>query len=163
MRLTTAENGVRNGSSGAYIRRSDGTTSSLSIPAGNLSSSYRAELHALKAATEHLTDEDCNQQNIVLLPDSLSSLQSLANSPTDLLTQQPVYSVKQQQSSAPVGISTCWLCRKRDCRQTGKGSSKTLSTPPLYLMQRIQYSSETEAEICLETEEQWITSTERAD
>ena len=34
----SAENAVRNGGRGAYIRRPDGTTSSLSIPAGDLSS-----------------------------------------------------------------------------------------------------------------------------
>ena len=84
----SAENAVRNGGSGAYIRRSDGTTSSLSIPAGDLSSNYRAEVHALKAATELLIEEDCNQQNIVLLSDSLSALQSLTNRPTDFRTQQ---------------------------------------------------------------------------
>ena len=39
-----AENAVRNEGSGAYIRRSDGATASLSIPAGDLSSNYRAEL-----------------------------------------------------------------------------------------------------------------------
>ena len=60
-------------------------------------------------------------------------------------TQQPVYAVKQQQSSAQVGASTCWHCQKRDCRQTGKGSSKTPSTPPLHLIQRSQNPSETEA------------------
>ena len=70
----SAENAVRNGGSGAYIHRPDGTTSSLSIPAGDLSSNYRAEVHALKAATELLIEEDCNQQNIVLLSDSLSAL-----------------------------------------------------------------------------------------
>ena len=83
-----AENAVRNGGSGACIRRPDGTTSSLSIPAGDLSSNYRAEVHALKAATELLIEEDCNQQNIVLLSDSLSALQSLTNGPTDFRTQQ---------------------------------------------------------------------------
>ena len=84
----SAENAVRNGGSGAYIHRSDGTTSSLSIPAGDLSSNYRAEVHALKAATELLIEEDCNQQNIVLLTDSLSALQSLTNGPTVFRTQQ---------------------------------------------------------------------------
>ena len=84
----SAENAVRNGGSGACIRRPDGTTSSLSIPAGDLSSNYRAEVHALKAATELLIEEDCNQQNIVLLSDSLSALQSLTNGPTDFRTQQ---------------------------------------------------------------------------
>ena len=84
----SAENAVRNGGSGAYIRRPDGTTPSLSIPAGDLSSNYRAEVHALKAATELLIEEDCNQQNIILLSDSLSALQSLTNGPTDFRTQQ---------------------------------------------------------------------------
>ena len=84
----SAENAVRNGGSGAYIRRSDGTTPSLSIPSGDLSSNYRAEVHALKAATELLIEEDCNQQNIVLLSNSLSALQSLTNGPTDSRTQQ---------------------------------------------------------------------------
>ena len=82
------ENADRNRCSVAYIRRLDGTTSSLFIPAGDLSSNYRAELHVLKAATEHLNEEDCSQQNTVLLSDSLSALQSLTNGPTDLLTQQ---------------------------------------------------------------------------
>ena len=50
----SAENAVRNGGSGAYIRRSHGTTPSLSITAGDLSSNHRAEVHALKAATELL-------------------------------------------------------------------------------------------------------------
>ena len=84
----SSENAVKNGGSGAYICRPDGTTSSLSIPAGDLSSNYRAEVHALKAATELLIEEDCNQQNIVLLSDSLSALQSLTNGPTDFRTQQ---------------------------------------------------------------------------
>ena len=56
----STENAVRNGGSGAYIRSPDGTASSLSIPAGDLSSNYRAGFHALKAATEHLIEKDCN-------------------------------------------------------------------------------------------------------
>ena len=46
------ENAVRNGGSDAYIRRPDGTTSSFSIPAFDLGSSSRAEVQALKAATD---------------------------------------------------------------------------------------------------------------
>ena len=37
--------------------RKDGTIFSLSIPAGDLSSSFRAQLHVLKAATAHLIQE----------------------------------------------------------------------------------------------------------
>ena len=56
----SAESTVRNGGSGAYIHHPNGTTSSLSIPAGDLSSNYRTEVHTLKAATELLIEEDCN-------------------------------------------------------------------------------------------------------
>ena len=78
-------------------------------------------------------------------------------------TQQPAYSIRQQQSSAPVGASTCWHCWKRDCRQTGKGSSKTPSTSLLHHIQRSQDPSETEAEISLEIKKQWIWPAERPD
>ncbi|XP_070180097.1 uncharacterized protein [Littorina saxatilis] len=84
----SSENAVRNGGSGVYIRRPNGTTTSLSVPAGDLSSNYRAELHALITAAEHAAGEDRSRQNIVLLTDSLSALQSLLSGPTDLPTRQ---------------------------------------------------------------------------
>ena len=123
----SAENAVRNGGSGAYIRRSDGTTSSLSIPAGCLSSNYRAEVHALKAATELLIAEDCNQQNIVFLSDSVCS--SVSDKWPHRLshpaaTQQPAYSVRQQHSSAPVGASTCWHCWNETADRLAKAAAK---------------------------------------
>ena len=152
----SAENAVRNGGSGAYIRHPDGTTSSLSIPAGDLSSNYRAEVHALKAATELLIEEDCNQQNIVLLSDSLSALQSLTNGPTNFRTQQLHNSLHTLSDNNRVVLQPCWHCWKRDCRQTGKGSSKTHSTSLLHHIQRSQDPSETEAEIILEIKKQWI-------
>ena len=109
---SSADNSVRHGGSGVYIYCPNGTIFSLSIPAGDLSSNYLAEVHALKAATECLIEEDCSQQNIVLLSDSLYAFQSLMNGLTDLstqaATQQPVCSVNQQQGSAPVGASTFW-------------------------------------------------------
>ena len=100
-----------------------------------------------EAATELLIEEDCNQQNIVLLSDSCLLFSLFWTAPLTshpAATQQPVYSVRQQQSSTPVDASTCWHCRKRDCRQIGKGSSKTPSTPPLHPIQRCQDLSETE-------------------
>ena len=84
----SADNTVRNEGSGAYSHCPDGTASSLSIPVGDLSSNCKAELRTLKAATEHLMEEDCSQQNIVLFSDSLPALQSLMNGPTDFPTQQ---------------------------------------------------------------------------
>ena len=131
----SAENAVGNGGSGAYIRRSDGTTSSPSIPAGDRSSNCRAELHVLKAATDHLIEEDCNQQNIVLLSDSLSALLSLTNSPTDLCTQQLQNSlctlsnnnrVVLQWVAAHVGIAGN---ETADCRMHQINSLKPTSPP----------------------------------
>ena len=66
----------------------DGTTFTLSVPEGLLSSNYRAEVQALNAATEHLIDRGGNGQNIVLLTDSLSALQSLMSGPTYHFTRQ---------------------------------------------------------------------------
>ena len=144
----SSENAVRNGCCGAYICHPDGITSFLSMPAGDLSSNYRAEVHALTLPQKLLIEEDCNQQNIVLLSDSCLLFSLLWTAPLTshpAATQQPVYSVRQQQSSTPMGASTCWHCRrKRDCRQIGKGSSKTPSTPPLHPIQRCQDLSETE-------------------
>ena len=37
-----------------------------------------------------------------------------------------------------MGASTCWQCWKRDCRQTGKGSSKTPSTSPLHSYKEVK-------------------------
>ena len=84
----SAENAVRNGGSGIYIRHPDKTTTSLSMPTGDLSSNYRAEVHALTAATKHLLQESCSQQHIVLLTDSLSALQALVSGPSELPTRQ---------------------------------------------------------------------------
>ena len=106
----SAENAVRNGGSGAYTRPPDGTTS-LSIPAGDLSSNYRAELHALKAAKELLIEEDCNQQNIVLLSDSLSALQSLTNGPTDLRTKNLSTSYKEAKTFLKQKQKSAWRLR----------------------------------------------------
>ena len=78
----SAENAVRNGGSGAYIRRSDGTTSSLSIPASGWP---ELQLQSRRSRPEscHRTPDWGRLQpaEFVLLSDSLSALQSLTNGP----------------------------------------------------------------------------------
>ncbi|XP_041354137.1 ribonuclease H-like [Gigantopelta aegis] len=83
----SAENAIRKGGSGEYIGNPDGSSASLSIPVGELSSNYRAELQALIAATELLIEKG-KKQNTVLLTDSLSALQSLSSGPSELLIRQ---------------------------------------------------------------------------
>ena len=105
---------------------------SLSIPAGDLSSNYRAERHALKAAIEHLIEEDCSQQNIVLLSDSLSALQSLTNSPTDHPTQQLHNSLCALSSNNKVALQRV----PAHAGIAGNGTADRLATAAAKLPQR---------------------------
>ena len=157
----SAENAVRNGGSGAYIRRPDGTTSSLSIPAGDLSSTRPESCHRTPDWGRLQPAEYCLAVWLPVCSSVSDKWPHRLSHP--VATQQPAYSIRQQQSSAPVGASTCWHCWKRDCRQTGKGSSKTPSTSLLHHIQRSQDPSETDAEISLEIKKQWIWPTERPD
>ena len=52
----SAEEGMKNGGSGVYIRYSDGDTTSLSVPGGLQCSNYRAEILAICTAAEHLLE-----------------------------------------------------------------------------------------------------------
>ncbi|KAK7497443.1 hypothetical protein BaRGS_00011285, partial [Batillaria attramentaria] len=61
----------------------------ISIPVGDRSSNYRAEVQALTTATQHLIELDNGElTNLALLTDSLSALQALQSGPTDSATQQ---------------------------------------------------------------------------
>ena len=52
----SAEEGMKNGGRGVYIRYSDGDTTSLSVPGGLQCSNYRAEILAISTAAEHLLE-----------------------------------------------------------------------------------------------------------
>jgi len=79
----SAENAVRNGGSGVFIKFPTRSPTSLSFPVGERSSNYRAEVQALTAATCRLIELEEQQQNIALLTDSLSALQALSSGSTD--------------------------------------------------------------------------------
>ena len=51
----SAENVIRNGGNRAYISYPDGSSVSLSNPAGEINSNYRIEMQVLVIAIEHLT------------------------------------------------------------------------------------------------------------
>ena len=52
----SAEEGMKSGGSGVYIRYLDGDTTSLSVPGGLQCSNYRAEILAISTAAEHLLE-----------------------------------------------------------------------------------------------------------
>ena len=79
----SAEEGMKNGGSGVYIRYSDGDTTSLSVPGGLQCSNYRAEILAICTAAEHLLESREKMGNIAIFTDSLSTLQALNSADPD--------------------------------------------------------------------------------
>ena len=73
----SAENAVRNGGGGIYIKFPDGSRIEKSIPTGQLSTNFRAEACALLHATETLNAREEMSTHSVILTDCRSLLQSL--------------------------------------------------------------------------------------
>ena len=73
----SAENAIRNGGCGVFIKRPGLASVSLSKQGGSLCSNYKEELLALYNATEALKLWERKPQKAVFLSDSLSALQSL--------------------------------------------------------------------------------------
>ena len=83
----SAEEGMKNGGSGVYIRYSDGDTTSLSVPGGLQCSSYRAEILAICSAAEHRWRVGKKGGNIAIFTDSLPTLQGLNSADPDQVIQ----------------------------------------------------------------------------
>ena len=79
----SAENAMRNGGCGVFIKRPGLPSFSLSKPGGSLCSNYKAELLALYNATEALKLWERKNPKTVFLSDSLSALQSLTSETPD--------------------------------------------------------------------------------
>ena len=78
-----AENAIRNGGRGVFIKRPGLPSVSLSKPGGSMYSNYKAELLALYNATEALKQWERKRQKAIFLSDSLSALQSLTSETPD--------------------------------------------------------------------------------
>ena len=79
----SAENAIRNGGCGIFIKRPGLPSVSLSKPGGSLCSNYKAKLLALYNATEALKLSERKPQKAVFLSDSLSTLQFLTSETPD--------------------------------------------------------------------------------
>ncbi|KAF0303571.1 putative RNA-directed DNA polymerase from transposon BS [Amphibalanus amphitrite] len=78
----SAAGGVSRGGAGAVLVWPDEETEELRVPAGQLCSSYRAEMVALVTGLETLTQRDIDQDlPIVVCTDSLSAVATLRNGP----------------------------------------------------------------------------------
>ena len=79
----SAEERMKNGGSGVYIKYPDGDTTPLSVPGDLQCSNYRAEIMATCTAAEHMLESGKNMGNIAIFADSLSTLQALNSADPD--------------------------------------------------------------------------------
>ncbi|KAF0296481.1 Retrovirus-related Pol polyprotein from type-1 retrotransposable element R1 4 [Amphibalanus amphitrite] len=83
----SADAGVRSGGAGAFVEWPDGATDELRVPAGQLCSSFRAEMVALRAALTHLRDHPHQPSApITICSDSQSALATLREGPASQKT-----------------------------------------------------------------------------
>ena len=75
----SADQAVKNGGSGVLICYQDGRKTSRSLPAGSISTNYRAETTALLEAAKTLKQENQQPPHIVFLTDCRSAIQGLQN------------------------------------------------------------------------------------
>ena len=104
----SAEEGMKNGGSGVYIRYSDGDTTSLSVPDGLQCSTYRAEILAISTAAEHLLESTKKKKgNVTISTDSLSTLQALNSADPDQMIQGLHFSLAKL--TAQFTVSLQWV------------------------------------------------------
>ncbi|KAF0289104.1 Nucleolar protein 6 [Amphibalanus amphitrite] len=83
----SADAGVRSGGAGAFVEWPDGATDELRVPAGQLCSSFRAEMVTLRAALNHLRDHPHQPSApITICSDSQSALATLREGPASQKT-----------------------------------------------------------------------------
>ena len=118
---------VKNGGSGVYCCYPDGHTLSKSLPAGALSTNYRAELTALHEAARLVHDDVRAPSHIVFLTDCMSTLQSL-QSPKEQLerhTQRLLCGLSQRMKVAVQWIPAhCGLAGNEEADRLAKSGSR---------------------------------------
>ena len=73
----SAEEAVRNGGAGIYIRYPGGREEEISLATGLYSTNYKAEAVALRTGAAHIENSPNTSYNVVFLTDALSVLQAL--------------------------------------------------------------------------------------
>ena len=100
----SAEEATRNGGSGFYVRFVDGDSSSFAVQGGKLCSNFRAEVLAIKTATDFLSSCDKPLGNVSILTDSMSTLQALNASDPGPLVQSLKASLASLTEKAPTTL-----------------------------------------------------------
>ena len=120
----SSDGAIRNGGSGILARYPDGQTLSRSLPAGELSSNYRAELTALREAVSLVSEHP--PSHAVFLTDCRSAVQSL-QSPKEQLerdTQRLLCALSQSTKVAVQWIPAhCGLSGNEEADRLAKSGS----------------------------------------
>ncbi|KAK7097663.1 hypothetical protein V1264_004608 [Littorina saxatilis] len=127
----SSDGAIKNGGSGILVRYPDGHTLSRSLPAGELSSNYRAELTALREAVSLVSEHP--PSHAVFLTDCRSAVQSL-QSPKEQLerdTQRLLCTHSQSTNVAVQWIPAhCGLSGNEEADRLAKTGSHLEQTRP---------------------------------
>lgn len=131
----SADAAIKNGGSGVLIRHPDGRTHSGSLPAGERSSNYRAELTALREAARLINADEHPPPHIVFLTDCKSAIQSL-QSPSEQMerdTQRLLCDLSQRTQVAVQWIPAhCGLAGNEEADRLARlGSRQEQTSPPV--------------------------------
>ena len=122
---------VRNGGSGIHIRYPNNTTTSRSLPCGQLASNYRSELVALREAARLLLAESPPPPNIVFLSDCKSIIQSL-QSPREQIERETQYLLSELSQHSEVAVqwipAHCGLSGNEEADRLAKSGSRAEQT-----------------------------------
>jgi len=132
----SAEDAVRNGGGGIFIRYPDSSQSKTSIATGVMSTNFRAEATALLTATKLLCEKENPPGNIVFLTDCRAVLQSLETGKGDKILQKIKTNIQALSSKSTVIMqwipSHCGISGNEEADRLSKNGSKMEQTmPPL--------------------------------
>ena len=129
----SADGAVKNGGSGIHICHPNGQTQSKSLPAGQKSTNYRAELTALREAAKLISAEEHLPSHIVFLTDCKSAIQNL-QSPSEKLERDTLQQLKDLSQNAQVTVqwipAHCGLSGNETADKLAKSGSRLEQTNP---------------------------------
>ena len=129
---------TRHGGSGILVCYPDGKKTSRSLPAGKLSTNYRAETTALQEAARLISILEPQPSHVVFLTDCRSAIQSLQSpsEQTERETQHLLAVLSQKSKVAVQWIPAhCGLSTNEEAGQTCKGWQQTATTKSASLLQ----------------------------
>ena len=104
---SSVEDVTRNGGSGVYIKYPDTTSSSHSFAVGKLASTLRAELQAIREATNILIERNTTNSNKIILSDCRAALRSLQSEARDEVVEIIFRNIGQLQTNNTLALQ--WI------------------------------------------------------